>query len=277
MWESPSFTDAANQGENDGVLAKRQPGSALKPFVYELALEKLGFTAATVLPDVDQHWQHDGVDYHPQNYDGRYHGPVRLREALANSYNVPAVYTAALLGPGLLLERLRALGFASLDRDASYYGPALALGDGEVRLLELANAYATLARGGTWLPVRAVVRPPSDAGRVVVAPRELGVITDILADPHARLASFGENSALDLPFPVAVKTGTSKGFRDNWTVGYTSEVTVAVWVGNFDGSPMLGVSGVTGAGPLFREVMLAAHRRHPGHDASLSRPSLPLR
>jgi penicillin-binding protein 1C len=260
---SPDIADVDNLGENDGVLALRQPGSALKPFVYELALEKLAFTAATVLPDVDLHLEHDGVDYHPQNYDGRYHGPVRLREALANSYNVPAVYTASLLGAGQVLERLHAVGFRSLDRDASFYGPAIALGDGEVRLLDLANAYATLARGGIALPTRATRDAAPLHGERVLSAAESRVISETLSDPHARIASFGTESPLDLPFAVSVKTGTSKGYRDNWTVGYTPELTVAVWVGNFDGSAMHGVSGVSGAGPLFRDVMVAAHRMHP--------------
>jgi penicillin-binding protein 1C len=195
---------------------------------------------------------------------------VRLREALANSYNIPAVWAASRIGPSEILGRLRALGFSSLGKDAGYYGPAIALGDGEVTLLELANAYATLARGGVRLPVRAVrtvrgsdgaVRslPPAPA-TPAVDPAAAAVVTDILADRRARIASFGERNVLELPFPVAVKTGTSKGFRDNFTVGYTSEVTVGVWVGNFDGSPMQGVSGVTGAGPLFRDVMIAASR-----------------
>jgi penicillin-binding protein 1C len=276
---SPDIEDAARLGHNDGVLALRQPGSTLKPFVYGLALERLGFTAGTALPDVALHFPSaspsgDG-DYHPQNYDGRFHGPVRLREALANSYNVPAVWTAAALGPDRVLERLREVGLTSLTKEAASYGVAIALGDGEVRLLALAGAYATLARGGVLLPVRAVrearglegsplaLRSGAVEPRRVLDEAAAYVITDILADRRARLASFGENSALELPFPVAAKTGTSKGFRDNFTVGYTPEVTVAVWVGNFDGSPMEGVSGVTGAGPLFREVMLAASRLYP--------------
>jgi penicillin-binding protein 1C len=257
---SPDLSDSDHLGENDGVLALRQPGSTLKPFVYELALEKLAFTAATVLPDIDLHLEHDGVDYHPQNYDGRYHGPVRLREALANSYNVPAVYTASLLAAGQVLERLQQVGFASLDRDGTYYGPAIALGDGEVRLIDLARAYSTLARGGISLPVRALRSASASPPVAVMRKDETRIISDVLADRHARVASFGTESPLDLPFPVSVKTGTSKGFRDNWTIGYTPEVTVAVWVGNFDGSAMHGVSGVTGAGPLFRDVMIAAMR-----------------
>ncbi|WP_437301981.1 penicillin-binding protein 1C [Sorangium sp. So ce388] len=264
---SHDIDDAAGLGHNDGVLALRQPGSALKPFVYELAMERLGFTAATVLPDVELSFPTPDGSYAPRNYDGRFHGPVRLRDALASSYNVPAVWTAAALGPERVLERLRELGLRSLDGAPSRYGVAIALGDGEVRLLDLANAYATLARGGLYLPVRAV-RAWADAPRASSTPRVLDaararVIVDILADDKARLASFGEGSALDLPFPVAAKTGTSKGFRDNIAVGFTPDVTVAVWVGNFDGSPMGGVSGITGAGPLFRDAMLAAARVRP--------------
>jgi penicillin-binding protein 1C len=272
---SPDIEDEARLGHNDGVLALRQPGSALKPFVYELAMERLAFTPATVLPDVALHFPSREGSYEPQNYDGRFHGPVRLREALANSFNVPAVWTAAALGPDRVLARLRDLGLASLTRDASTYGVAIALGDGEVRLLELANAYATLARGGVIIPVRAVREARSPEGsplrlieeaaepRRVLDEAQSYLIADILSDKNARIASFGDNSALELPFPVAVKTGTSKGFRDNLTVGFTPEVTVAVWVGNFNGSPMEGVSGVTGAGPLFRDAMLAASRLFP--------------
>ncbi|WP_437564982.1 penicillin-binding protein 1C [Sorangium sp. So ce542] len=283
---SHDIEDAAGLGHNDGVLALRQPGSALKPFVYELAMEQLGFTAATVLPDVELSFPTAEGSYAPRNYDGRFHGPVRLRDALASSYNVPAVWTAAALGPERVLARLRELGLGSLDREPSRYGVAIALGDGEVRLVDLANAYATLARGGVYLPVRAVraLSLASPAGGAVSALAPAGgavsdvalaggarvldaararVIVDILADDKARIASFGEGSALDLPFPVAAKTGTSKGFRDNLAVGFTPDVTVAVWVGNFDGSPMGGISGITGAGPLFRDAMLAAARVRP--------------
>jgi penicillin-binding protein 1C len=270
---SPSFADAAHGGQNDGVRAKRQPGSTLKPFVYGLAMERLGFTAATTLPDVELHLPVSTGVYAPNNYDERFHGPVRLREALANSLNVPAVWTAAELGPDAVLARMRELGFASLVGTPESYGPGIALGDGEVTLLELSNAYATLARDGVWLPVRGVRQELGRGGQPLplkapgprrVMPRPIArVITDILRDDHARLASFGERSALDLPFEVAAKTGTSKGFRDNWTVGFTREVTVGVWVGNFDGSPMREVSGITGAAPLFRAVMDAAMRARP--------------
>ncbi len=275
---SPDPFDAARLGGNDGARALRQPGSALKPFLYVLAVERLGFTAATVLPDVELRL--DGDDFAPLDYDGHFHGPVRLREALGGSLNVPAVWTLAHVGVAPFLDRLHALGFASLARAPEDYGTALALGDGEVTLVELANAYATLARGGLHRAprfVRAVTLPTGerrsfdvDAGYRVMSEDAVAQITDVLADPHARVASFGEGEALRFPFDVAAKTGTSKGYRDNWAVGFSDAVTVAVWVGNFDGSPMSHVSGITGAGPLMHAVMMAAMRtREP---RSLTRP-----
>jgi len=273
---SPDFFDDERGGQNDGVRALRQPGSTLKPFLYELAMERLGYDAATALPDVEMHLDIGSFhDYAPRDYDGHVRGPVRLREALGNSLNIPAVWTAREVGVGLLLDRLHDVGFSSLHEDAEFYGPALALGDGEVTLLELARAYATLAREGRLCSLRFVsqvvlvdgtVRPlaavPLASARRIM-PRELAeVVTDILKDHGAREASFGERTVLDFPFDVAAKTGTSKGFRDNWTVGFTSTLTVAVWVGNFTGEPMTGVSGITGAGPLFHDILEAAVASH---------------
>jgi len=267
---SPDFFDRRGLGQNDGTRALRQPGSALKPFVYAAAMRDLGLTAASLLPDMELHLPTPDGDYAPKNYDGRFHGPVRLREALASSLNVPAVYAAHRVGPDRVLELLRAFGFSSLDAGAEHYGAAIALGDGEVRLNELAAAYAALARGGFAQPLRyarralladgQTVAVPAPAGVRVLDARLAAVLADILADDAARSSAFGQKGVLALPFPVAVKTGTSKGFRDNWTVGYTRETTVAVWVGNFDGRPLRGSSGVTGAGPLFRDAMLAAMR-----------------
>jgi penicillin-binding protein 1C len=265
---SPDFWDEEHAGQNDGARARRQPGSTLKPFLYELAMERLNYDPSTVLPDVELHLPTGaGTDYAPRDYDGRFRGPVRLREALGSSLNVPAVYTAEQVGQGALLDRLHELGFASLDESAETYGPGLALGDGEVTLLELARAYATLARGGVDESLRFVSGFVADGAHVSVAPgvqrrvlpeRFVALITDVLADHAARSPAFGERSILDFPFDVAAKTGTSKGYRDNWVAGYTRAVTVAVWVGNFDGTPMTGVSGITGAGPLFHAVMEAA-------------------
>ncbi len=270
---APDFDDRKALGQNDGVRALRQPGSTLKPIVYAAAMQELGLTAASLLPDVELALPTGSGTFSPKNYDRRAHGPVLLREALASSLNVPAVVVANRLGVERALAALRKAGFESLARAPSDYGVALSLGDGEVRLLELTRAYAMLARGGTLVRER-VIRgtvdalgnerrlPPSRPERVLDA-RIAAVVTDVLADPAARASAFGRGNVLELAFPVAVKTGTSKGYRDNWTVGYTREVTVGVWVGNFDGSPMQHSSGVSGAGPLFRDVMLAAMKGRP--------------
>lgn len=234
-------------GAIDGVTTLRQPGSALKPFTYALGFEQ-GYTPATVLADVAQHFPtaESGVVYTPRNYDGTYRGPLRARLALAGSENVPAVALLAKVGTPALLRLLRGSGFSDLKRTADYYGLGLTLGDAEVTLEQLVKAYAIFARGGDG----------------VVSRRTAFWITDILSDPSAREYIFGEGSSLDFDFPVAVKTGTSQAYRDNWTVGYTRAVTVGVWVGNFDRSELRNSSGVTGAGPIFHAVMLAANRVH---------------
>ncbi len=265
---SVDFLDEARLGQNDGVRTPRQPGSALKPFAYGLALAS-GFTPATVLSDVETHLATPGGDWVPRNYDRRTHGPVRLRVALASSYNVPAVRLAEALGPDRVLEVLRAAGFASLDRSAGHYGAGLVLGNGDVTLWELAAAYRGLALGGVLTPPTAVLRrrdaagrelpgPPAVAPRAFLPPEAVHLLTDVLADDGARAPAFGLDHALRLPFPVAAKTGTSHAFVDNWTAGFSSEVTVAVWVGNFDGRPMHGVSGITGAAPIFARAMRRA-------------------
>jgi len=267
---SPDFHAQKALGQNDGARALRQPGSALKPFVYAAGMARLGMTAATRLPDLELRLPTPAGVYSPRNYDGRFHGPVLVRDALANSLNVPAVYTAARVGPEHVLELLHRAGFSSLSQSAEHYGAALSLGDGEVKLTELAQAYSMLARDGAFLPLRfyrrALLASGAELSRgvprpsPVIEPRIARVLTDILADDLARAPEFGRGGPLAFPFRVAAKTGTSKGFRDNWTVGFTREVTVAVWAGNFDGTPMTGSTGITGAGPLFHEVMLAAMR-----------------
>jgi penicillin-binding protein 1C len=266
---SPDYFDERRLGANDGVVARRQPGSALKPFVYAAALRDLGYTPATLLPDLPRDFAIAGGSFAPRNYDQRFRGPVRLRQALGSSLNLPALEVSSQLGPPRLLALLRDFGFASLTDDAEHYGVGLALGDGEVTLLELSAAYAALARGGVLVAPRVASALSSSNGEQRVggpAPRRVlgtelaALITDILADDAARAAGFGRDSVLALPFPVAAKTGTSKGFRDNWAVGYTREVTVGVWVGNFDGTPLRDASGITVAGPAFRDLMLAAMR-----------------
>jgi penicillin-binding protein 1C len=254
---SQDFADAEH-GQVDGVVALRQPGSALKPFVYGLAVAR-GRTPADILLD-EPFTAPDR--FSPRNYDEKYHGPVRLREALACSYNVPAVRVAEELGAGDVLHLLREAGFDSLNLPAEHYGLGLALGNGEVRLLELARAYSALARGGVWKPETFVLgRPSPGAPRRVLPATAAYLITHILSDNAARAPAFGAHSAFNLPFPLAAKTGTSKDYRDNWAVGYTSDWTVGVWVGNFDGSPMAKVSGITGAGPILRDMAYLAAKR----------------
>ncbi|MFL5382989.1 MAG: penicillin-binding protein 1C [Longimicrobiaceae bacterium] len=263
---SPDFAEPG-VGQVDMVASPRQPGSALKPFLYGLAFDR-GHTAATVIPDVPRSFATTLGPYRPQNYDRRYHGPVRAREALASSYNVPAVELADRLGVEALLETLHRAGFASLSRPASHYGLGLALGTGDVTLLELANAYRALANGGEWTPWRYQPAAPGEAApprERVMSTQAAALVLDILSDADARVPGFGTATPFDFPFPVAAKTGTSRHFTDNWAVGVTRGFTVAVWVGNFSGRPMEGVSGVTGAGPLlYRSVLAVASRRAPG-------------
>jgi penicillin-binding protein 1C len=260
---SPDYFSDEVLGRNDGVQALRQPGSSLKPFTYELALERAVIRSTTILPDVPAAYAiANGQLYQPGDYSGRFSGPVRVRYALANSLNAPAVHVLSALGVGTLLDRLHELGFDHLDRPASYYGLGLTLGSGEVSLWELVQAYTTLARDGTFVPIHLLADPPISAQRHVGDARYWALITNMLADAQARAKSFGVHSVLEMPFDAAVKTGTSSDFRDTWTVGYTRDYTVGVWVGNFDGSAMRGVSGVTGAGPLWNRIMLHLYDRN---------------
>jgi penicillin-binding protein 1C len=263
---SPDFW-ADTAGQVDMVTSPRQPGSALKPFLYGLAFDR-GFTAASVLPDIPRTYQTSTGPYQPRNYDRRYHGPVLAREALASSFNVPAIELADRLGAPALLHTLRGAGFASLDRTAEFYGLGMALGDGDVTLLELANAYRGLANGGVWRPWTWRRQAPNesagDSARFISRGSAL-VVLDILQDPVARIPGFGVETPFDFPFPAAVKTGTSRHYTDNWAVGVTAGFTVAVWAGNFSGRPMRQISGVTGAGPLLHRAMLDVARRYnPG-------------
>ena len=267
---SADFFDSHHSGQVSGVTALRQPGSALKPFTYALALEQ-GMNPATLILDAQIRIRSNGIDYIPRNYDGKFHGLVRLREALASSYNISAIKVLQRIGVEPLLDRLKKLGFDSLNKGADYYGLGLTLGGGEVTLLELVRAYSTLARSGIFKTekiflelndIQGKAKPlPQDEPLRLFSPQVSYIITDILADNDARIPAFGAGSVLSLPFPCAVKTGTSGNFRDNWAIGYTPHYTVGVWVGNFDAKPMRNVSGVSGAGPLFRDIMLLLQER----------------
>ncbi len=263
---SADYFARTGAGKNDGVAALRQPGSTLKPFLYELAFERRVVRPTTILADVPTTYALPGLrSYSPGDYSERFAGPVRPRLALADSLNVPAVRVLSEVGVAPFLERLRALGFAHLTRDADHYGLGLALGDGEVSLEELAGAYAAVANAGRRVRVHALADPagaPPAADRVGAA-SEWALVTDILADAHARARAFGVASLLRTPFASAVKTGTSSDFRDTWTIGFTRDYTVATWVGNFNGAPMQRVSGVTGAAPLWNRIVRHLAERDP--------------
>ncbi len=262
---SADYFARAGAGKNDGVVALRQPGSALKPFLYELAFERRTVRPTTILADVPAAYALPGLRaYRPSDYSERFAGPVRARIALADSLNVPAVRALSAVGVPAFLARLHALGFRHLTRSPDDYGLGLALGDGEVTLEELAGAYAAAANGGRLVRVHALPGGAVSAASAVGAAPEWALVTDILADAHARARAFGVASQLRTPFASAVKTGTSSDFRDTWTVGYTRDYTVATWVGNFDGTPMRRVSGVTGAAPLWNRIVRhLAERRAP--------------
>ncbi|MGC9399999.1 MAG: PBP1A family penicillin-binding protein [Anaerolineae bacterium] len=277
MVGSPDYFSAAIDGAVNGALALRQPGSSIKPVTYAAAFAEGAITPATMLLDVRTAFEtREGQPYVPHNYDLRFHGPVRARVALASSYNVPAVRVLDQIGVETMADLAADLGFTTLG-DTERLGLTLTLGGGEVRLLEEVAAYAAFANGGRRVTPVLVLRvedaeghvlwtPPSGLGERVLDPRVAYLITDILRDDHARLPTFGEGSVLDLSRPAAVKTGTTTDFRDNWTVGYTPGLVTGVWVGNADNEAMRHVSGVTGAGPIWRDVMEAALQGHPAQD-----------
>ncbi len=259
---SPNYFADAQQGRNDGVQALRQPGSALKPFLYELALEIGAIAPNQILADVPTHYAIPGARlYSPVDYSQKFLGPVRVRAALANSLNVPTVRVLEQVGVERFLARLHQLGFEHLTKSPEYYGLGLALGSGEVSLWELARAYVAIARNGDLIPlsVTSGSRLPSSSAVPLMESSYWALIGDMLGDRYARSHAFGVDSVLSLPFPAAVKTGTSSDYRDTWTVGYTVDYTVATWVGNFSGDRMTKVSGVTGAAPLWNRIMLHLH------------------
>ncbi len=248
--------------EVDAVLALRQPGSTLKPFLYAQAIAERRLTAASLLDDSPAHISTASGLYIPQNYDRRFKGWVSARTALGASLNVPAVRALVMVSPDAFARQLRALGI-TLREPAGYYGYSLALGSAEMSLLELTNAYRALANGGHLSPVR---RLPSDPRAAPVRALDTGaafIVGDILSDNQARARTFGSDSVLVTRFWSAVKTGTSKDMRDNWAVGWSARYTVGVWVGNAGGSPMHDVSGSHGAAPVWAAVMQFLHEREP--------------
>jgi penicillin-binding protein 1C len=271
---STDFFDP-DEGQIDGVAKPRQPGSALKPFIYALGLERRALTASTLVNDEAADFVVAGGSYSPRNYSGASHGPVPARLALASSLNLPAVNLTSLLGVDEVLAYLRGLGLSTLSRAPEHYGLGLALGGGEVTLLDLSSAYAALADGGR-LVAPVMILGGEEAARArsglrqAISPGAAFIVSDILSDDQARATGFGAGGPLATPYPSSVKTGTSKNFRDNWCLGYTDGFVVGVWAGNFQARPMSRVSGITGAGHLWRAVAdLLAELRPP---ARLVRP-----
>ncbi|MEL7034712.1 MAG: penicillin-binding protein 1C [Cyanobacteria bacterium J06592_8] len=262
---SPNYFNTLKQGSNDGVQALRQPGSTLKPFLYELALDQGVIHPYSILADIPTYYAIPGAKlYTPTDYSETFLGPVRVRVALANSLNIPAVRVLEKVTVPLFLSHLKQLGFQQLHHSPEYYGLGLSLGSGEVTLWELAQAYTAIANQGEFQRLVTTLTETktqniSEFVQEISTPETWKIITDMLSDSHARAAAFGVESILNLPFPVAVKTGTSSDHRDTWTVGFTTEYTVATWVGNFDGSPMQNVSGVMGAAPLWSRIMMYLH------------------
>jgi penicillin-binding protein 1C len=296
MVGSADFYNEDIHGQVNMAVSPRQPGSSIKPLTYLAAFER-GWTPATLIWDVPSEFPPSGnpddqrPPYVPVNYDERFHGPVTVRTALANSYNIPAVKTLDFVriydDPNTapedgLIAFARRLGIGTLTRDD--YGLSLTLGGGEVSLLELAGAYGVMANSGRRVPPVAITkitdfsgnvifeyRPPS--GDQVVRPEHAYLISSILSDNAARTPMFGPNSLLNLPFQSAAKTGTTNDFRDNWTIGYNPDVVVGVWVGNADYTPMQNVTGLTGAAPIWAEFMQLAVQQLTGNNPStFSRP-----
>jgi penicillin-binding protein 1C len=247
--------------EVDGVLAQRQPGSTLKPFLYAEAIAERRLTAASLLDDSSAQINTANGLYIPQNYDRQFKGYVSVRIALAASLNVPAVRTLVMVSPEAFARQLRSAGMPLLQ-SGDYYGYSLALGSAEVSLLALTNGYRTLANGGRFGETRFV--PAQRAGRrddvQSIDPRAAFIVGNILSDTNARARTFGLDSVLGTRFWTAVKTGTSKDMRDNWAIGWSQRYTVGVWVGNASGAPMWDVSGTSGAAPVWTEVMGYLHR-----------------
>lgn len=291
MVGSADFNNEAISGQVNMAIAPRQPGSSIKPLTYTAAFEK-GWTPATLIWDVASEFPPSGdpndtrEPYKPVNYDNKFHGPVLARTALGSSYNVPAVKTLDFVGiyddpatpqqEGFIAfaERMGITTFTRLD-----YGLSLTLGGGDVSLLELSGAYSIFANAGKHASAFAITRIEDHFGNLVYehealdAPQVIRhehayLISSILSDNEARTPAFGSSSILRLPFQAAVKTGTTNDFRDNWTLGYTADIAIGVWVGNADYTPMQNTSGLTGAAPVWADVMQFAIQRYTGSSPS---------
>jgi len=280
MLGSPDYFDKTIDGAVNATIAHRQPGSSIKPITYAAAFDPKSpapLTPASMILDVRSSFPtKEGDPYVPKNYDQQFHGPVSAREALASSYNIPAVKVLQHVGLDRMIALARDLGITTFGQP-DRYGFALTLGGGEVRLLDMALAYSAFANGGHKIDPVAVLQVSDSQGHTlythtpqqseqVLDPRVAYLITSILSDNKARAPAFSEYSVLRLTRPSAAKTGTTTDWRDNWTLGYTPDLVTGVWVGNADNKPMERVSGVTGAGPIWHDFMQEALKGKPIQD-----------
>lgn len=260
--------DLSSARHVDGIIARRQAGSTLKPFLYGLAFDRQVLRPSSILVDSPLDIPTAFGVYRPENYDNDFKGPVQARVALASSLNVPAVKTLSLVGVGAFVNKLGEIGFSRLESE-DHYGFSIALGTADVTLYELVNAYRTLANRGVWSELKLTPVKTSARKRKVYSDEAAFVVSDILSDREARSLTFSLENPLATKFWTAVKTGTSKDMRDNWCIGYSQRYTVGVWVGNFSGEPMWNVSGVTGAAPVWHEVMSYLHAKQGSQSPKL--------
>ena len=280
MLGSPDYFDAKIDGAVNATIAHRQPGSSIKPITYAAAFDPAApapLSPASMILDVRSSFPtREGDPYLPKNYDQTYHGPVSARIALASSFNIPAVKVLQHIGLDRMIGLARNMGITTFGQ-ADRYGLSLTLGGGEVRLIDMVAAFSAFANGGRKIDPVAVLQVSDVQGNIlykaspqqgaqVLDARVAYLITDILSDNTARAPGFGEYSVLRLDRPAAAKTGTTTDWRDNWTIGYTPDLVTGVWVGNADNKPMEQVSGVTGAGPIWHDFMLAALKGKPAQN-----------
>ena len=271
MVGSMDYWNADIQGQLNVALAARQPGSSIKPIVYLASFTK-GYTPATTVVDERISFRDElGRVWSPDNYDKKFHGTVTLRSALGNSFNIPAIKVLQFTGIDTVAELATRMGITTWT-DRSRLGLAMAIGGAEVRPLDLLSAYTVLANNGIRIPPVSITKLIDADGNViedykvpqgeqVVDPRYAYMVTSILSDPNARLITFAPNSPISMPRPAAVKTGTTDQYHDTWTMGYTPNLAIGVWVGNTDNHPMKEVLSSMSAGKIWREAMDAAIER----------------
>lgn len=245
---------AKDKGFNNGTNALRSPGSTLKPFLYALALDS-GYSPSLILSDIEKIYKAPNGDYMPKNYNRKEYGPVTMRTALASSLNLSTINMIEQIGYGEFYNLLKKMNLINYpDKGPEYFGLGMAVGNPEVTLLQLTAAYAMLANGGIYRPLKFILGEKESSPQLVFSPQASYIITDFLSDASAKMLTFN-NKKLQFPFKIALKTGTSSRYRDGWVVAYTPEYTFGIWVGNFEGSPTYNLNGEEGAVPILYDMV----------------------